>query len=115
MTRGYLEQSVYLLIHCFVLFYLIRSGKDRCLHFPLRRNFQHYYDIPDETVARMFIRCGLVSNGELKRCIVNRLSCEGLTSLEKNGHQNEKCLSKFLEWVNLNDLEYELCPVHLNF
>lgn len=75
---------------------------------------QCFHEISEETVTKMFRRCGLLNSDQNKRSIVSNLMCEGFTSLNKNDQYHKKCLLSFLHWCRDNNLINDLCRIRFN-
>lgn len=72
-----------------------------------------YHNVPQESIERMFRRCGLTDSAEQnKRSIVLSLVCEGTDSL-KNSRYHKLCLLRFLKWCRSNNFLNDLCPYGL--
>lgn len=75
---------------------------------------QCFHEISEESVAKMFRRCGLVRTEQTKRSIVSNLMCEGISSLDRRNQHHKICLLAFLKWCKLNNLRDALCPLRFN-
>lgn len=75
---------------------------------------QCFHEIGKETVAGMFLKCGLVPSDKSKRAVVSHLMCEGISSLDGRNDYHKICLLEFLKWCKANNLISELCPFRFN-